>query len=341
MREKQKKFKEKVVLFPGVVEKLVAKGMEALKQKSFSDAFSFFDQALQIEPDHPQARFGLALSLIEQARLEEAKEVTEQMLKEDVGNYYDILQVHISLLVQLGEYDEVVTMLEGIMTEEKLPANLAESFYHLLHFSRQMVDDGTNVEIDIDIKQPPEEVLNMLYNGTVEKQWLAIQMLGKLPASVFIEAVKQYLMTNHFDPVLKSIILQQLKEKNVIENIEIHKFGKVININISELEDVYHEEFGQNTLKLVAEQLENDNPSLFEVVTQLWWHYLFAIYPISPEPLQPSLWAAAVHRTGIEMAGMDFDDYNLANKYNVDKEEMVVCSEEILKIENETYKGIT
>jgi tetratricopeptide (TPR) repeat protein len=338
MKEEQKKL-EKVVLFPGVVAKLVGKGMEALKEKQFSAALSYFEQALEIEPDHPQGRFGVALSLIEQGRLEEAKDVTEQMLKEDIGNYYDILQVHISLLVQLGYYDEVVSMLEGIMEEEKLPANLAESFYHLLHFSRQMVEDGTPVEIAEDIQVPPEDLILLLNEGSSEKQWLAIQMLGKMSSNVFFEAVKDYLKIDKRDPVLKSMILQLLKEKQIDEEIEIHKFGKRVNITVSEMENVFHEKFGKDTLAIVAEQLESENPSLFEMITQIWWHYLFALYPISPEPLSSKLWAAALHKIGGEMTGLDEDELQLARQYNVDLEEMLLCSTKMMELEKEAFKG--
>jgi tetratricopeptide (TPR) repeat protein len=338
MNEEQKKL-EKVVLFPGVVAKLVGKGMEALKEKQFSEALSYFEQALEIEPDHPQGRFGVALSLIEQSRLEEAKDVTEQMLNEDIGNYYDILQVHISLLVQLGHYDEVVSMLEGIMEEEKLPANLAESFYHLLHFSRQMVEDGTPVEVAEDIQVPPEDLIQMLNEASPEKQWLAIQMLGKMSSNVFFEAVKDYLKIDKRDPILKSMILQLLKEKHIDEEIEIHKFGKKIIITVSEMENVFHEKFGKDTLAIVAEQLESENPSLFEMITQLWWHYLYALYPISPEPLSSKLWAAALHKVGGEMTGLDEDELQLARQYNVNLEEMLLCSTKIMKLEKEAFKG--
>lgn len=341
MNEKQKKVKEKVVLFPGLVEKLVVKGMDSLKEKKFSKACTFFEQALEIEPDHPQGRFGVALSLIEQSRLDEAKKVTEKMLKEDIGNYFDILQVHISLLVQLGQYDEVVSMLEVIIAEEKLPANLAESFYQLLHFSRQMEDDGAKIEFDEDLKQPPEELIQMLNFGSMEKQLLAIQMLGKMSTTVFIQATKEFLVNAEYDPVLKSIALQLLKEKNVDEDIAIHKFGKEITINIADLEDVFHEKFGKNTLGILAAHLENDNPSLFEMVSQTWWHYLFAIYPISPNPLNPSLWAAAIHRVGVEVIGLDWDDLEIASQYEVVVDEMLACSAEIMKVEKETYKSYT
>ncbi len=339
MNKEQKNNKEKVVLFPGVVEKLVTKGMDALKRKKFSDAHSYFDQSLQIEPDHPQARFGLALSLIEQSRLEEAKEITEKMLKEDIGNYFDILQVHISLLVQLGQYNEVVVMLEGIMEEEKLPANLAESLYHLLHFSRQMVDGETKIEMDDEAKKPPNELLHMLNYGSPDKQWLAIQMLGKMPTHVFVDSIKEFLLNDENDPVLKSIILQLLKEKNVEEQIEVHKFGKKYKVNILNLEDVFHEKFGKNTLELVANKLESQNPSLYEAASQVWWHYLFALYPISPEPLNPSIWAAALHKTAVQLFGLEDDVLEIANEYNVDFDEMLSCADTIIKIEQEAFKS--
>lgn len=335
---KEEQSKENIVLFPGVVEKLVTKGMDALKEKRFEDALSNFEQALEIQPDHPQGRFGVALSLIEQSRLQEAKEATAKMLKEDIGNYYDILQVHISLLVQLGHYDEVVTMLEAIMAEEKLPSHLAESFYHLLHFSRQMVDD-CNIELDDDGKDPPEDLLCYLHNGSKEKQWLAIQMLGKALNGKTIEAFKDYLKNKQHDPILKSIVLQYLKDYQVDENIEIHKFGKVIKMNTAQLEDVFHKKFGEDTVEFISDQLEHENPSLFEVVSQICWHYLFAIYPTSPQPMEPKLWAAALHSVGEEMTGQDPNLQQIASQYGVNDKDIVTCIAEIQKIENDTYKG--
>lgn len=339
MNEEQKKRQDKVVLFPGVVDKLVVKGMESLKEKRFSQALDYFEQALDIEPDHPQGRFGVALSLIEQGRLEEAKDVTENMLKEDIGNYYDILQVHISLLVQLAHYREVVTMLEGIMEEDKLPANLAESFYHLLHFSRQMIDDGTTIEIADDIQFPQEELTRMLNEGSPEKQWIAIQMLGKKSDQSFVDSIKDFLKNDNQDPILKSLILQLLKEKNINEELEVHKFGKILYINVSDSNPL-HETFRNETLAIVANQLEHHNPSLFEVIQQLWSHYLMALYPFPPEPLEPAIWAAALHKTGAEMAGIEEEERYLASLYGVEVTHMQQCSLKINIVEEETFKGV-
>ncbi|MCT8137480.1 hypothetical protein H1D32_06810 [Anaerobacillus sp. CMMVII] len=129
-----------------------------------------------------------------------------------------------------------------------------------------------------------------------------------------------------------------LKDKKVDELIEIHKFGNVITINASEFENVFHEKFGNDTLALVAEQLENENPSLLEMITHIWWHYLYALYPISPEPLSANSWAAAIHKLGTEMTGFDEDELRLAKQYNVTVEEMLHCAAKIMKIEQETFK---
>lgn len=337
----ERKRADKVVLFPGLVDKLVNKGMDNLKEKNLSEALSYFQQSLEIEPDHPQGRFGVALCFVELGRLEEAREQTEQMLKEDIGNYYDILQVHISLLVQLGKYREVVTMLEGLIAEEKLPIQQAESIYHLLHFSRQMVEvaDSGVVESYNEPDSNVDELIELLYSSTPEKQRVAIQMLGKIHNETTIHAFKQFLKDEKQDPVLKSFILQMLKENKVEGRLEVHKFGKNVTVSITELEDVFHEKFGETTLQLLAQDLENDNPTLLQSITQVWWHFLFAVYPISPQPVNPSLWAAALYKVGGEISGMDFDETEIANRYDQKVETVRSCAKQILTIETESFKG--
>src|SRR5690554_4819339 len=126
---------DNLILFPGLVTKLVEKGMASLKEKRYYDALNFFQQSTELEPSHDQARYGLVITNIELNRLEEAKEHCESMLREGIGSYYEILQVYVSLLVQLGDYKKVETLLEGVIQEEKLPHQMAESFYQLLDFA--------------------------------------------------------------------------------------------------------------------------------------------------------------------------------------------------------------
>lgn len=336
---KERKDKENIVLFPGLVDKLVTKGMDHLKEKKLSEALSFFQQSLKIEHDHPQARFGVALCLVEMGRLEEALEQTEQMLKEDIGNYYDILQVHISLLVQLGKYKEVVLMLEGIIAEEKLPVHQAESIYHLLHFSRQMVDVGDAIENEnpqesgLDLEQLTE----MLYQSSVDQQRSAIKLLVNNNSDEARYALKLFLKDEKQDPILKSYILQMFKQYKIEDCFDVHKYGKHMKVTTSELEDVFHEKFGNDTLKILAGELENENPSLMQVLSQVWWHFLFSLYPLSPLPIAPSLWAAALYTVGGEITGIDIDENEISRRYGHSIETIRSTANQILEIEMGTF----
>ncbi|MCD8500983.1 MAG: tetratricopeptide repeat protein [Bacillaceae bacterium] len=332
---KKRKDKEKIVLFPGLVDKLVTKGMDHLKEKNLTEALSYFQQSLEIEDDHPQGRFGVALCLVEMGRLEEALDKTEQMLKEDIGHYYDILQVHISLLVQLGKYKEVVTMLEGIMAEEKLPVNQAESLYHLLHFSRQMVDAGDAIEIEeIDeTSNNMNDLIDALYHASIDQQRSTIKLLMSNNSERARVALKQFLKDEEQDPVLKSFILQMFKQNKIEDCFEVHKYGKSVRVTTSQLEDVFHEKFGKETLKVLAEDLESENPSLMQVLSEVWWHFLFSLYPISPLPIDPSLWAAALSIVGSEITGIDTDEQEISERYGHTPEMIRMLANQILEIE--------
>ncbi|MGO4888607.1 tetratricopeptide repeat protein [Anaerobacillus sp. MEB173] len=338
---------EKIVLFPGLVSRLVEKGMGFLKEKNYSDALSSFTQAVEIEPEHPQGRFGIVLSLIELGQLREAKVHCEKMLKEDIGEYYDVLQVYISLLVQLSEYGEVVTIIEALLAEDKVPTKLAESFYQLLHFSRQMVEAEHDIDHDIVHKSIDSEAdLNKLLtslnkSGSPYEQWTAIQQLSRINHKEVIVGFKQFLIEEKNDPVLKSIILQILKDLDVDEVIDVHKFGKTFSIHITSLEDVFHEKFGKLVLARLANELEHENPTLYAVTTQLWWHYLFALYPLTPEPLDQHLWAAGLYKVGHECNGIEVDDSEVANLYDVDEEQMVISAKHMLSLEKEVFQGVS
>ncbi len=169
---------DNVILFPGLVAKLVEKGMASLKEKKYYDALTYFKQSTDLEPKHPQARYGLVITNIELRQLEEAKKHCESMLNEGIGDYYDVLQVYVSLLVQLGDYQEVVDLLEVVIAEEKLPPKMAESFFHLLEFSRQMTGNENDEDIEgnlLEVAPSRKELIQALEKGDPDQQWGAIQ----------------------------------------------------------------------------------------------------------------------------------------------------------------------
>ncbi|MDE5412409.1 tetratricopeptide repeat protein [Alkalihalobacterium chitinilyticum] len=345
MNDETKSKEQNVIPFPGVGEKLVEKGMASLKEKRLQDALDDFQQALKYDQSHPQARYGVVLTYIELGQLDDAVAESKRMLQEGIGDYFDVLQVHVSLLVQLACYEEVVTMLEAVLVEGKVPSNQAETLYQLLHFSRQMSEDGPIIEdtvINLQEKEeePPIEQLNLLEDPDVKKQWAAIQKLKKHNHPHVLEKYLEYLKDEEKDLVLKTFILQSLKDKNIEDQVEIRKLDQVKYINPQELNDLFENPFGQKVASIITYQLEQDNPSLKDMVLQLWWQYLFALVPFLPQPQDENIWAGAVHLVVIESLGGEFDENEISNLYNVNVQELVKAANELVEVEEQVFQGV-
>ncbi|MFC4737473.1 tetratricopeptide repeat protein [Bacillus daqingensis] len=300
--------RDNVVLFPGLISRLVERGMQALKEKRYYDALSCFQQTTDLEPNHPQARYGMVITNIELNRMEQAESHCRSMLDEGVGDYYEILQVYISILVQLGDYEEVVHMLESVMEEDRLPSDKAEHFYQLLSFARQMTETPIHKSQDAEFELPRGELVEQLEKGTVDQQLGAIQQLSKYDVQAVKETYSQFLADPQQNPVLKSYILQLLKELDCTDTFEVYKFGETYEVDINRLEAVFHEQFGKAVFKELEQELDQENPSMLDMIGQMWWHFLFALYPKSPRPIDAPVWAAALHATARRMFGEDPGD---------------------------------
>lgn len=335
----KEKEERKIVYFPNVAGKLADKGMAALKEKKVKQAHEHFSQLLEIDPEHPQGHFGLVLSLVEMGELTEASERCETMMQQGIGEYYDIFQVYISILVQLGKYQRVVTMIEAVLQENQLPSNIAESLYQLLHFSRKMTsyDIAEDEQYDAVHEEDAEMLINYLESEKTEKQWLAIQKLSNVSEEKSIPAYLTYINATGKDPLLKSLVLQVLREKKLDQEVTIHKFGREITINPSTMTDIFAQEFSLDVKKKLSDYVEQENPVLFEMCMQIWWHYLFAISPFEPEPKNSSVWAAAVHKVASDINGESYTNQEISNLYGVKSSEFEVPANRIKRIENQPF----
>ena len=330
---------EKIVPFPNLSAKLVEKGMNALQNKRYREALTCFDQLLALEPDHPQANLGKTISFVQLGELEKAVHACERMLKEDIADDYDVLQIYISALIQLEDYDKVVRMLDPIIQEETLPSHLAESFDQLLRFSRNMSEREESSDRSHITDEQRQNLIEELESGKPEKQWRAIQQLSKYLNDDVFEAFKRFLRDERKDPFFKSIILHLLKEQQFEKTVQIHKFSCQISVNPAKLQDVFQETFSQNVLTWLSRTIENENPTLYHLGSNIWRHYLFAIFPLKPIPQEESVWAAAVHSVSAHFQGIFVDLESLSQMYGADHAQIESASNKIVEVETLVSKG--
>ncbi|GAE34916.1 tetratricopeptide repeat protein [Halalkalibacter akibai] len=330
---------ENIILYPGLVKRLIEKGMDALKEKDGKSAYQFFLSAEEHEPDNSQILFGKMLSLVELGRLEEAVEHTDSLLRGDIGDYYENLQVHISLLVQLGKYQEVVNILDAVLSEGNFPAHYAESFYQLLHFSRQMVGDTEwNQPFDSLDDPIPSELMTMLESSSLALQSKAIQQLKEITNSEATKALVDFLHKPNQDYVLQSMALHALYEKDCEEVIHIEKQGRKMKVVPKQLGTIYQHDFQDKILDYLSDELEHVDPLLYDIAKQVMTTYMWALYPFIPEPLDEKFWADVFHYCAVIRMGLE-DGIERLQESNHDQLELFLEKvEEVKELEALTYQ---
>jgi tetratricopeptide (TPR) repeat protein len=295
-----KENKNNIIRFPNLTGRLLEKGMDSLKNKQYDESLSCFEQLLHTDPMHSQGNLGLVLSLVELGRLQEAKIRCDRMLKEGIGEYYDVLQIYLSILVQLSEYITVVSVIEAVLEEQKIPADKAETFFQLLQFSRKVIEQEGVPEVKI---QPEETVSkenpnlsvlkDMLKSERADSQWMAVQHLKKLGPEFTVPLFESFLLDETKHPAVKSLILQYLKENQINKIVRIEKYGQVEDVEVSELTDWNEHPFYREVKELIHDELEQENPSLLDIALAVWKDYTLALYPFVPQPENKLLWFEA------------------------------------------------
>ncbi|AZB43838.1 tetratricopeptide repeat protein [Bacillus sp. FJAT-42376] len=329
----------KIIPFPNLKKRLVDKGMEALKEKQFQDALEFFSEARNMDEDQADIQLGIALCLMEMGELQEASQVCKKMLHEDIGNYFTVLQVYLTILIQLREYDEVRTTIEAVLQENQMPAESAEQFYRLLDFSRRMSgsEQSENLQEEPFSYEPDDWTESEGFMADPSRQIDYIQSIRDRNVAKHMPTLKSLLEHTHVHPVIKTMILQVLMEHEVEKTVTVEKFEETLSVVPASLSDLSDTPFAKRVLNLLDDTLGAENPSLFEAVKELWIRHLFVLFPFLPKPADASLWAAALHKAGYEMHGIEIEEDELHHLYNVSSFELSDAGSKIVQVERMSY----
>ncbi|UAL46379.1 tetratricopeptide repeat protein [Sutcliffiella horikoshii] len=334
------KKEKKIVEFPNLKQRLLEKAMQTMKEKKFSEALELFEQARENEYAYAEVELGMVVCYMELGQLTEARNRCKKMLREDIGDYFHVLQIYITILIQLKEYDEVKTTIEAILEEDKLPAQYAQNFYQLLEFARKMLPSDENAEqFEPEYGQATDDIdeLNMLHDGPIQKQYELIQSLKHRNIRPLIPDIQKYLEDERKHPVLKTFLLHILKEQGWDKETEVIKMGQRITIVPTELNSGEEDPFLNKVISILEDTVESDNPSLFEGLKEMLVRIHTVQFPLPFTPDKPEVWAAGLHSAGVGLFGLEASDEEIAAEYNVSALEVKSVTREINKLEDFSY----
>lgn len=196
--------------------------------------------------------------------------------------------------------------------------------------------------------ESPEEILDEEEEGSGEIN--IDEMLERPEEQVqFIHSLKDRNITPHMgllntilqkpdgNPLVKSLILQLLSDHDVAKPVHVTKFGDSLTLVPSEAVKPEQMPLLQQVLRKLDDTLGNENPTLYQGVEELWRRHLFVLYPFLPKYTDPSLWAAALHKVGYEMHGIEIDLEELHLLYDFNERELREACTMLKDIEEISY----
>lgn len=331
-----------VIQFPKLKERLIEKGLDAVKGKHFKEAITLLKQAQQMVENHDDLELGILICLFELGELEDAKKQCKKMLQQDIGDYFNVLQIYLTILIQYGQYEEVKATIEAVIEENQVPPHLIENFHSLLELSNKMITTNHPTNSLANEENEKLERLNMklLEQDDVKEQLMQIQSLKNYNIQQFLPELTAFLGAESKHPMLKSMVLQLLMERGVEDVITIKKFGKTLQVIPAKLANIANHPFTAQVLAQLSDKLSQDNPTLYEVTKELWLRFLFVLFPILPQEEDQMVWAAALHLYGYKLHGFDIDEKVIEGMYDINLFQLHAAIDKIHEIEEISFLQI-
>jgi tetratricopeptide (TPR) repeat protein len=292
--------KGKIVQFPGLKDRLLEKGVMALEQGEIHESSRLLTQAYELEPDNPEINTALVLSLYESKQYEKAGSICKEMLLEGIGDYFEVVDMYLMILIQLHQHKEVVDTINALLEEREVPFEKEEHFRKLLHFSEKVVNGKASVP---EKEESTEDQTSILTGKSLEEQTLIAAQLVHRNIQPFLGELQGVLMDPDAHPFLQTMILNVLREHGLDKEVVVAKFEMEDRVSPSSLEDVFESDFFTGVTHELDDLLAQTNPTLFQHAQELLKRHVFLLYPFTLEDDPKDVAAVYGHYT----AGMFAD----------------------------------
>jgi tetratricopeptide (TPR) repeat protein len=314
--------KDNVILFPGLEKRLLEKGLDYLKQKKYRDAIQYLEQALEHDQENSDVHVGLILANYEAGYVKQAKQIAAEMLRSGLGDYIQVIDLYLMILVQLNEYAEIVSTIEALIDEKEIPADKQEHFTRMLEFGRRMLEDGADMAVPAEMEPEPEGMTLGLFELQDPKDQVMIAArLTKENIRPYIKEIKEYVASEQGHPFQKTMLLNILREQEFAEEIDVRKFGLEKSFIPAKIQDMKDYIASNDFIQILADEVENEDPVLYENILSLIERHFFLLYPFDLPQGAAEAWAAAYHFIANEYYGFDETLETFAELYTSSGEE--------------------
>jgi tetratricopeptide (TPR) repeat protein len=340
-REPVKK-KDNIIYFPELDKRLTEKGLESLQTKKYREAIIYLEDAMELDPENEDILIGLVLSYFEAASYQKAKDLAKKLLLLGMGEYFQMVDIYLTILMQLHEYTEIVTTIEALLEEKEIPPERNEHFLNILQLSRRMAENVKHSDQKEKVEEKAYEdserrELKLHFLNDPNEQMLLISELADKNLRPYIKEIKEYLQLDSGHPFFKTMLLNLLKDQEYDQEVTVHKFTLQNHFVPLELPEISAQPRMVVILELLQEKLEDNDPILFQNIKSLVERHFLITYPFILEPIDPHAWAAGFHYIAYQYYGNEPKASEFTGEYNISIEELEATTNLIKEIEEISY----
>jgi len=316
-----------IILFPKWKTSLEKQSLQALKEKKYKEALEKLNKLISYQIMDHEVIIGKLICLIELGRYKEAKDLCERLIDEPDEHYYHYLHIYLTILFQTNQYSLLMNYVEHELSMESIPETIREQFIQLYDLSSKMKQD-----INDEKTLSYEKKLNKAFEkDEFQIQWQLIETMRKMKTKPSDKIISS-LINDQIHPMVKTSIFHWLQDANYSQVVSIHKFNKELYINPTEIKSIRQHPVFKQTL-LIFNDVEQENPSFYNLLEQLLYRYIYVRYPFLPPKDSILLIAKALNVIGVSYMNLHDEldgDYEAEIQYYID--EIKLCQSLFLSI---------
>ncbi len=272
--------------FPKNYEAYIKKGLEFFELGNMEEAAMYFEEAYAIKQE-PRINSFYATALYQQGEYKKAKTIADKEI-----DYYtsedNLTLFYVSILIK-GHY---FIQAEKIIKTKLTQTNDNDSKWHAQYESIEKEKTQVRIENERRYERIMKNVFSM-GNQSFEKQARTLKDATELPLPQFVKAAISLLSNPFVNGVVKTTVIEYLIENKIENTFALEWFGEQRMIKPIEMLPVMEVKAVQEIELLLKETIENNDPVLFQAISQEANLHFMLLYPFIDEVIvSPSQWVA-------------------------------------------------
>lgn len=224
MRKKYRRLRkrENIIVFPGTYEKLVREGIQFVENEDYKQAVKLFEQAMDLEPESLEFLAPYAIALYEVKDFKRAKEITKRHLHNGPADYLGTMELYLTILIQLEEYEDVAIEIDVLLSEGFVPKELINKFTYLQALNHRL---ASRYSIDDTPVADPVFTLDEFLAMDIGKQQQMLASLEGTDLRVVRDVLEDIVESVNLSPFIVTLGLSLLYQLGSEDKLTIRKFG--------------------------------------------------------------------------------------------------------------------